>query len=57
MQASKYVTLHHAHTALQQDYANLRMSLEASERIRLKQKDLLKLVKPEPCDRESRLSA
>ncbi|KAJ1451158.1 hypothetical protein M885DRAFT_499760 [Pelagophyceae sp. CCMP2097] len=42
--ADKYAELQRAHAGLQLDYAALRASLEASERIRMKQKELLQLV-------------
>ena len=42
----RYTELKVEHGALQEDYRTLRSSLEASERIRQKQKDLLRLVQP-----------
>ena len=38
----RYAELKEAHAALQEDYSSLQASLEASERIRAKQRDLLR---------------
>ena len=48
----KYAELKAQHASLQEDYASLQSSLEASERIRVKQKDLLRLL--QRTDEESR---